>query len=193
MNMAITVKPVDAECCPDVLELQPDRFGDERGLFSEVYNKAEFKRHGLDFEFIQDNQSLSADKGTVRGLHFQIAPFSQTKLIRVVRGAIFDVAVDIRKGSPTYGRHVSAIVSAEIWNQLLIPSGYAHGFCTLEANTEVIYKVDACYSPDHDRGLMWNDPALRINWPVDPDSAILSEKDRNHPALAQLPGYFDYA
>jgi len=191
--MAVTVRPVDNALCADVLELQPDRFGDERGFFSEVYSKAEFRLHRLDYEFIQDNHSLSAERGTVRGLHFQIAPFSQTKLVRVIRGAIFDVAVDIRTGSPTYGRHVSAIISAEIWNQLLIPSGFAHGFCTLEANTEVIYKVDAGYSPDHDRGLMWNDPALRINWPVDADSAILSEKDRNHPPLAQLPDYFDYA
>jgi len=191
--MAIKINPVDADCCPDVLELRPDRFGDERGFFSETYNRAELQRHGLNHEFVQDNQSLSAEPGTVRGLHFQIPPFAQAKLIRVIRGAIFDVAVDIRTGSPDFGRHVSAIVSADAWNQLLIPAGFAHGFCTLEAGSEVIYKVDAPYSPEHDRGLMWNDPELGIDWPFASAAATLSEKDRNHPPLAQLPDYFDYA
>ncbi len=191
--MPITVQPVDPACCPDVQEIVPDRFGDERGFFSEAYNRAELKTHGLDFTFVQDNHSLSKECGTVRGLHFQTPPFAQTKLIRVVRGAIFDVAVDIRSGSPFFGRHVSTVISAEKWNQILVPAGFAHGFCTLEPDTEVLYKVDAPYSAEHDRGLMWNDPALGINWPIDPDAAILSDKDRNHPDLAQLPAYFDYA
>ena len=191
--MPITVQPVDPACCPDVLEILPSRFGDERGFFSEVYNRAELKAHGLDISFVQDNHSLSTDRGTVRGLHFQTPPFAQAKLVRVIRGAIFDVAIDLRSGSPFFGRHVSAVVSAEKWNQILVPAGYAHGFCTLEPDTEVLYKVDAPYSAEHDRGLIWNDPVLGIDWPTDPDTAVLSEKDRNHPDLARLPAYFDYA
>ena len=141
---------------------------------------------------MQDNHSLSRSKGTVRGLHFQAPPAAQAKLVRVTRGAIFDVAVDIRRGSPSYGRHVSAIVSARKWNQLLVPAGFAHGFCTLEPDTEVIYKVDAPYASELDRGLRWNDRALAIAWPVEAASAVLSEKDGAHPLLDELPPYFDY-
>ncbi|MDH3194847.1 MAG: dTDP-4-dehydrorhamnose 3,5-epimerase [Hyphomicrobiales bacterium] len=176
--------------CADIVELKPKKFGDGRGFFSEVYNRTELAEAGFAFDFIQDNHSLSRDKGTVRGLHFQVPPFAQTKLVRVVKGAIFDVAVDIRTGSPTYGRHASIIISAQTWNQVLIPVGFAHGFCTLEPDTEVLYKVDAAYSPQHDRGLLWNDPALAIEWPVEPDIAVLSDKDRNHPTLSQLPASF---
>ena len=190
--MPIKISPVDPDCCPDVLELVPDRFGDGRGFFSEVYNRRELETHGLHVDFVQDNHSRSTERGTVRGLHFQIPPFAQAKLVRVVRGAIFDVAVDIRSGSPTYGRHVGSIISAEKGNQIFVPVGFAHGFCTLEPDTEVVYKVDSYYSAEHDRGLMWNDPALAIDWPVDASKAIVSEKDGMHPPLAELPVYFHY-
>ncbi len=166
--------------------LIPRKHGDHRGFFSEVYNQRALARAGIDVEFVQDNHSLSAEKGTVRGLHFQAPPFAQDKLVRVVRGAVFDVAVDLRRASPTYGRHVSAVLSAEAWNQLLVPTGFAHGFMTLEPDTEVIYKVSNYYAPEHDKGLLWNDPALRIAWPIPEADAILSDKDRGQPRLAEL-------
>lgn len=175
---------------PDVKIIRPKKFGDHRGFFSETYNKNSFAAAGLDLTFVQDNHSLSAEVGTVRGLHFQLPPFAQDKLVRVVRGAILDVAVDIRKGSPTYGRHVSAVISAAEWNQILVPVGFAHGFCTLEPDTEVLYKVTNFYSPAHDRGLLWNDPDLGIDWPVAADQAQLSDKDRVHPRLCDLPQVF---
>lgn len=171
---------------PDVKIIRSKKFGDHRGFFSETYSKKAFAAAGLDYEFVQDNHSLSAEVGTVRGLHFQLPPFAQDKLVRVVRGAILDVAVDIRKGSPTYGQHVSAVISAAEWNQILVPIGFAHGFCTLEPDTEVIYKVTNFYSPEHDRGLLWNDPDLGIDWPVTADRAQLSDKDRVHPRLSAL-------
>ncbi len=145
---------------------------------------------GLDVEFVQDNQSLSRPKGTVRGLHFQVPPFAQAKLVRVTRGAVLDIAVDIRKGSPTYGNHIAVELSAEAWNQLYIPEGFAHGFCTLEPDTELLYKVSAPYSRDDDRGIAWNDPDLGIEWPVAEEDAVLSEKDAVQPAFADLPAYF---
>ncbi|MFL7902672.1 dTDP-4-dehydrorhamnose 3,5-epimerase [Azospirillum argentinense] len=175
---------------PDVKIIRPKRFGDHRGFFSETYSRKAFEAAGLLYDFVQDNQSLSAEVGTVRGLHFQLPPFAQDKLVRVVKGAILDVAVDIRKGSPTYGRHVSAVVSAEEWNQILVPIGFAHGFCTLEPNTEVIYKVTNFYSAEHDRGLLWNDPDLGIDWPVAADKALLSDKDRKQPRFAELGDWF---
>lgn len=171
---------------PEVKIIRPKKFGDHRGFFSETYSKRGFAAAGLEMDFVQDNHSLSAEVGTVRGLHFQLPPFAQDKLVRVVRGAILDVAVDIRRGSPTYGRHVSAVVSAAEWNQILVPVGFAHGFCTLEPDTEVIYKVTNFYSPEHDRGLLWNDPDLGIDWPVTVEQARLSDKDRIHPRLAEL-------
>jgi len=171
---------------PDVKITRPKKFGDHRGFFSETYSKKAFEAAGLHYDFVQDNQSLSAEVGTVRGLHFQLPPFAQDKLVRVVRGAILDVAVDIRKDSPTYGRHVSAVISAAEWNQILVPIGFAHGFCTLEPNTEVVYKVTNFYSAAHDRGLLWNDPDLGIEWPVAADKALLSDKDLKHPRLAEL-------
>jgi len=177
---------ITALAIPEVKVLTPRRFGDDRGFFSETYSKRTMEAAGLPGDYVQDNHSLSCGVGTVRGLHFQLPPFAQDKLVRVVRGAILDVAVDLRQGSPTYGRHVSAVISAEAWNQIFVPIGFAHGFCTLTPDTEVVYKVTAPYSPAHDRGLLWNDPALGIDWPVTPEQAILSDKDRVLPRLAEL-------
>lgn len=177
---------------PDVNLLRPVRHRDERGFFSEVFNESALRQHGIDTHFVQDNHSLSASKGVVRGLHFQIPPFAQAKLLRVTAGAIFDVAVDIRWGSPSFGRHVAVMLSAAEWNQIWVPEGFAHGYCTLEPNTEVLYKVNNYYSAEHDRGLLWNDPALGIPWPLTSCDAVLSGKDRAHPALAALPQYFFY-
>ena len=177
---------------PEVKLLLPKKFDDHRGFFSETYSSRTFGDAGVNVAVVQDNHSLSFEKGTVRGLHFQIPPFAQAKLIRVTRGAIFDVAVDIRQGSPTYGQHVSATISAEAWNQIFVPTGFAHGFVTLEPNTEVLYKVSDFYSTEHDRGLRWNDPALAIPWPIAYADAILSDKDRAQPLLADLRAYFTY-
>lgn len=174
---------------PDIKLLTLKKYEDARGFFSETYSQKALEGLGIQINFVQDNHSLSADKGVIRGLHFQIPPFAQDKLIRVTRGAIFDVAVDIRKNSPTFGKHVATIISAKEWNQIFIPIGFAHGFCTLEPNTEVVYKVSQYYSPEHDRGLLWNDPALEINWPITQSKAILSDKDQKHPLLAQLKSY----
>ena len=166
--------------------LTVERHRDNRGLFSEVYNRRALLELGIDLEFVQDNHSLSVERGTVRGLHFQAPPFAQDKLVRVVRGSVFDVAVDIRSDSPTYGRHVSVVLSDEAWNQVYIPIGFAHGFMTLEPDTEVIYKVSNYYAPDHEMGLLWNDPALGIQWPILERRAVLTDKDRRHPRLTEL-------
>jgi dTDP-4-dehydrorhamnose 3,5-epimerase len=171
--------------------LTPKRFGDGRGFFSETYNKQRFSEAGVTVDFVQDNHSHSARTSTIRGLHFQSAPFAQDKLVRVSRGRIFDVAVDLRRSSPTFGRHVAMELSAENGAQAFIPIGFAHGFCTLDPDTEVIYKVSSYYSPIHYHGLAWDDPALGIQWPVAPREAVLSEKDHQHPVLADLPSYFD--
>ena len=171
---------------PDVKVLTPKKHGDHRGFFSEAYSRRALAEAGIEIEFVQDNHSRSAAKGTVRGLHFQIPPFAQDKLVRVVRGAVFDVAVDLRRGSPTYGRHASVTLSVESWNQVLVPAGFAHGFQTLAPDTEVIYKVSGYYAPDHDKGLLWNDPALGIEWPIPEREAVLSDKDRRQPRLADL-------
>jgi len=172
--------------------LKPVRRVDPRGFFSEVFKEQVLRENGIDIHFVQDNHSLSVNKGVVRGLHFQIPPSAQAKLLRVTAGSIFDVAVDIRWGSPSFGRHFAAVLSAADWNQIFIPEGFAHGYCTLEPDTEVIYKVNAYYSPEHDRGLLWNDPALGIVWPVSTDKALVSDKDRTHPVLSDLPRYFLY-
>jgi dTDP-4-dehydrorhamnose 3,5-epimerase len=176
----------------DIKLLKPVRHIDARGFFSEVYNENVLQQHAINIHFVQDNHSLSGNKGVVRGLHFQIPPFDQAKLVRVTAGSIFDVAVDIRWGSPSFGRHVAAVLSASDWNQLLIPTGFAHGYCTLEPDTEVLYKVSNQYSAEHDRGLLWSDPALGIAWPVSAEDAVVSEKDRKQPLLSSLPRYFQY-
>lgn len=169
---------------PDVVEITPKKFGDHRGFFSEVFKRSALRDADIDIDFVQDNHSMSQAVGVVRGLHYQKPPFAQAKLIRVVRGAIFDVAVDIRTNSPTFGQHVSRILSADNWKQLLIPAGFAHGFATLEPDTQVLYKVNAPYAPDHEAGILWNDPALGIDWPVSESEATLSEKDTVYPTLA---------
>jgi len=176
---------------PDVKLIRPHKYGDHRGFFSETYNKKELAERGIDLDFLQDNHSLSVAKGVVRGLHFQIPPFAQDKLVRVIHGAIFDVAVDIRRGSPTFGRHVSAVLSVDNWTQILVPKGFAHGFCTLEPNTEVIYKVTDYYAPQFDRGILWNDPELGIVWPISDAEATLSDKDRMQPRFSELRDLFD--
>lgn len=177
---------VEALNIPAVKMLAPGKHGDDRGFFSETYNKKALAASGVRLEFVQDNHSFSAAKGTVRGLHFQTPPYAQDKLVRVTRGAIFDVAVDLRRDSPTYGRHVSATLSAAAWNQILVPIGFAHGLMTLEPNTEVIYKVSDYFAPEHDHGLLWNDPALGIEWPLAEHEAILSDKDRAQPRFADF-------
>jgi dTDP-4-dehydrorhamnose 3,5-epimerase len=176
---------------PDVKVLLPKKHGDNRGFFSEIYSRKAFAAAGIDADFVQDNHSLSAEAGVLRGLHFQLPPMAQAKLLRVVRGAILDVAVDIRRSSPTFGKSVAEVISAENWKQIFIPAGFAHGFRTLEPNTEVIYKVTAFYSPEHDRGIRWNDPALGIDWGISEAQAILSDRDRKHPMLANAPELFD--
>lgn len=177
---------------PDVKLITPGIFRDERGFFSETYSARALAAVGIAAPLVQDNHSMSRQCGVVRGLHFQAPPHAQHKLVRVTRGAIFDVAVDIRTNSPTYGRHVSAILSAENWTQIWVPKGFAHGFCTLEADTEVIYKVSDFYAPECDCGLRWDDPDLGIEWPVARSEAVLSEKDARQPALRELPRYFTY-
>lgn len=176
---------------PAVKVLVPKKFGDHRGFFSETYSRQAFEALGVRAEFVQDNHSLSAEAGVVRGLHYQLPPAAQDKLLRVVRGAVLDVAVDVRRSSPTFGRHVAEVLSAENWRQIYIPAGFAHGFRTLEPDTEVIYKVTNFYSPEHDRGIRWNDPALGIDWGIAEDQAILSYRDRKHPLLAAATELFE--
>ncbi len=171
---------------PEVKILEPKKFGDERGFFSETYNSAALSAAGIDETFVQDNHSLSREVGVVRGLHFQTPPYAQAKLLRVARGAVFDVVVDLRRDSPTYKQHVSWVISAKDWNQIFVPVGFAHGFCTLEPDTEVLYKVSALYAPDHEGGVQWNDPDLGIDWPVEPGKAVLSDKDRALPRLREI-------
>lgn len=167
-----------------VFEIIPRKFGDDRGFFSETYNAQAFSDAGIDLTFVQDNHSFSAAKGVLRGLHYQLPPRAQDKLVRVIRGAILDVAVDIRKSSPTFGKWVALEVSAEKWNQILVPKGFAHGFVTLTDNTEVIYKVTDIYSPEHDRGIRFDDPTIGIDWPLPTTGAQLSDKDQKAPLLA---------
>ena len=171
--------------------IRAKRYLDPRGHFAETYVRRDFAAAGIDQEFVQDNQSCSSARGTVRGLHFQISPFAQAKLVRVLRGRILDVVVDLRRSSPSYGRHLSVELDADSGDQLYVPAGFAHGFCTFVADTEVLYKVDAVYSAEHDRGVNWADPALGIAWPVSEADAVLSPKDAALPALRDLPDYFD--
>jgi len=171
---------------PAVKVLTPKKFGDARGWFCETYSEKAFRAIGIEDHFVQDNHSLSVPVGTLRGLHFQLPPHAQAKLVRVVRGAIFDVAVDIRKNSPTFGQWCGATISAGLGNQIYVPVGFAHGFVTLEPDTEVVYKVTDFYAPAADRGPMWNDPAIGIEWPLPPEGPLLSDKDQKHPLLSGL-------
>lgn len=175
---------VERLAIPDVLLLTPPRFGDSRGFFSETWNQRRFASLGIEGPFLQDNHAFSSERHVVRGLHLQIGPNAQGKLVRVVRGAIWDVAVDVRRGSPTYGKHVGAVISADNWSQIWVPAGFLHGYCTLEPNTEVIYKVTGEYDKPAERGVIWNDPDLDIPWPVPAGLAILSEKDLALPRFA---------
>jgi dTDP-4-dehydrorhamnose 3,5-epimerase len=175
---------------PDVKIVTPKKFGDERGFFSETYSRQGLIEHAIDLTFVQDNQSLSAQVGTLRGLHFQLPPFAQDKLVRVTRGAIYDVAVDIRRQSPTFGQWVGAVISADEWNQILVPIGFAHGFCTIEPDTEVLYKVTAPYAPASERGIAWDDPDLAIDWPLQGGQPVLSGKDGENPTLANSSDLF---
>lgn len=175
-----------------VFRIKTTRFGDERGWFSETYNRKRLEAHGLTDLFVQDNHSLSRPKGTLRGLHFQLPPKAQAKLVRCTRGSIFDVAVDLRRSSPTYGRWVGATLSAENGDQLYVPVGFAHGFMTLEPDTEVIYKVTDFYAKEFDCGLSWNDATIGVDWPNGFQSPILSEKDAQQPGLAEFDSPFSY-
>ena len=177
---------------PEVVEIVPPKFGDDRGFFSEVWKRSAFEEAGFAVDWIQDNQSFSARAGTVRGLHFQLPPVPQDKLVRVLRGAIYDVAVDIRKGSPTYGKWVARELSAAKWNQLLVPVGFAHCFMTRVPDTEVLYKVSAPWSREHEQAILWNDPDLAIDWPELGVEPTLSEKDRDAPRLADFDSPFVY-
>jgi dTDP-4-dehydrorhamnose 3,5-epimerase len=173
----------------DIKLLKPVRHVDSQGFFSEVFKEGELFKHGIDIHFVQENQTWSARKGVARGLHFQSA---QAKLSGVTAGSIFDVVVDIRRGSSSFGCRVSAVHSAVDWNQIFISEGFAHGYCTLEPDTEVIYKVSAYYSHEHDRGPLWSDPASGISWPWWANEALVSDRDRADPVLPRLPRYFRY-
>jgi dTDP-4-dehydrorhamnose 3,5-epimerase len=175
---------VEPTAIPDVLVVTPARFLDGRGFFSETWHESRFTGAGIAGPFVQDNHARSGDRGVVRGLHLQIGPNAQGKLVRVVRGAIWDVAVDVRPGSPTYGRNAGVVLSAENWQQLWIPAGLLHGYCTLEPDTEVIYKVTAPWDRRAERGVIWNDPELAVPWPISAEEAILSDKDQVLPRLA---------
>ena len=170
--------------------IEPKRIGDARGWFSETFRQERFDAEIGKRQFVQHNQSMSAAVGTVRGLHFQLEPMAQGKLVRCLRGAVLDVAVDIRRSSPTFGKHIAAELSAENGHQLWVPEGFAHGFVTLSGDTEIFYLVTNYYSPEHDRGLRWDDPAVGIDWGVDAGRAQLSDKDRRWPGLAELPEAF---
>jgi dTDP-4-dehydrorhamnose 3,5-epimerase len=172
---------------PDLLVIEPKYHGDGRGYFAETYNHRLFADMNIPDVFVQDNHARSETAGTLRGLHFQRPPAAQAKLVRVVRGSIFDVAVDLRPDSPTFGAFASVLLSEENRKQFFVPVGFAHGYCTLEDNTEVIYKVTDYYAPDHDGGIVWNDPALGIDWPLKAENIVLSEKDKVLPMLADCP------
>lgn len=175
----------------EVKHIKPKKFGDDRGYFAEVFKAEWFRENIQDVSFVQDNESLSKQIGTVRGLHFQLEPYAQGKLVRCIRGSLFDVAVDIRTGSSTFGEWVGLVLSEENGEQLWIPEGFAHGFVTLSPNTVISYKVSSVYSAEHDRGLKWNDPAIGIAWPKF-DDYWLSDKDKKQPLLSDMPSYFEY-
>ncbi|MFA5950031.1 MAG: dTDP-4-dehydrorhamnose 3,5-epimerase [Hyphomicrobium sp.] len=177
---------------PEVLLITPKRFRDDRGVFCETFSQRALEAAGVCLPFVQDNHSISLKRGTIRGLHYQSPPHAQGKLVRATKGAVFDVAVDIRHGSPSFGKHVSALLSAENWCQLWVPPGFAHAFCTIEDDTEVLYKVTDYYAPQQDRGMAWDDVALGIPWPLDGIEPSLSDKDRRHPRLQDHPVEFTF-
>jgi dTDP-4-dehydrorhamnose 3,5-epimerase len=177
---------IEALAIPAVKRITPPKFGDSRGFFSETWSQAKLQAQGFDEHFVQDNHSFSASVGTIRGLHCQLAPHAQGKLVRVIKGAIWDVAVDIRQGSPTYGKWVAAELSEANWAQLWIPPGFLHGFCTIAPDTEVIYKVTGDYDKASERAIIWNDPDLALPWPVEPGAEALSDKDKLAPKLAEI-------
>jgi dTDP-4-dehydrorhamnose 3,5-epimerase len=177
---------------PGPVVIIPKKFQDDRGFLSETYVDPWFRHSIEETSFVQDNHSYSAQAGTIRGIHFQIPPHGQGKLVRVLRGAILDVAIDLRQGSPHFGRHVSAKLSAENWNQLWIPVGFGHGFCTLERDTEVLYKVTSRYHPSSERGIRWDDPDLAIDWGVGPGPVTVTQRDQQFPFLKDTPAYFRY-
>lgn len=176
---------------PDVKLVTPKRFGDVRGFFAETYKRDAFRAAGIDADFVQDNHSRSANIGTIRGLHFQTPPHAQAKYVICMRGAILDVAVDVRRSSPTYGQYVSAVLTAENGEGLFVPRGFAHAFCTLEPDCEVTYKVDSYYAPANDAGLRWDDPDIGIAWPLDGRAPTLSQKDAALPFLRDFQSPFD--
>ncbi len=175
----------------EVLEVQPVRHGDDRGWFSEVFRRDALVAHGLDVDFVQDNESFSAASGTLRGIHYQLEPYAQAKLVRVVSGSVLDVAVDLRRGSRTFGEHVSVTLTADAGNQLFVPAGFGHALCTLEPDTRIGYKVTAAYSPEMERSVRWDDPTLAISWPLDGTDPILSDRDAAAPLLSDQHDLFD--
>lgn len=181
---------IEDTALPGVRLIHLDVFADPRGSFAETYDSRAFAKLGVGDVFVHDSWSHSARAGVVRGFHFQVPPAAQTKLVRVVRGRVFDVVVDLRSGSPSFGQHVSFILDARDMRTVLVPVGFAHGFCTLEDDCEITYKMSDHFSPEHYKGLLWCDPALEIDWPVSPAEAIVSERDAAFPGLSQLPGVF---
>jgi dTDP-4-dehydrorhamnose 3,5-epimerase len=177
---------------PKVLVLKPRYFKDHRGYFLETYNARAAQEIGLKADFVQDNQAFSIRRGTVRALHFQVPPRAQAKLVRVLRGSIYDVAVDLLTGSPTYGRWTAATLTAQGGEQVFVPRGFAHGYCTLEDNTEVAYKVDCYYAPECEQGIVWNDPTIAIDWPIAAGEAVLSDKDQKLPRFREFVSPFHY-
>jgi dTDP-4-dehydrorhamnose 3,5-epimerase len=187
------MKVIRTDVLPPVCLVEPRRLRDGRGFFSEVWRADALNQAGISVSFVQDNHSASRSRGVIRGLHFQTGESAQAKLVRCTRGSILDVAVDIRHGSPTFGRHFAVVLSADNWLQLYVPVGFAHGFCTLEPDSEVIYKTSAYYDPAADRGVAWDDPTIGIDWPIAAADAVLSEKDRRQPRLADLPQFFPFS
>lgn len=187
MRLKLEIRELELD---GIMEIRPVRHGDARGFFSEVYNEKLLNEAGIDIKWVQDNVSLSPSRGTIRGLHFQEPPAAQDKLVRVPRGRVLDVVVDLRKSSKTYGKSLAVEISAEKWNQLLVPVGFAHGLLTLEDNTEVHYKVSNFYAPEHDKGILWSDPGLDIYWGVDQGEVIVSPKDQVQPKLSEIKSPF---
>ena len=181
---------VEPLAIPEVILVTPPKFGDSRGFFSETFNATRFAEAGIRLSFVQDNQSLSAKRGTIRGLHCQLSPHEQGKLVRVTKGAVWDAVVDARVGSPTYGQWVGAELSAENWSQLWVPPGFLHGFVTLTDDTEFVYKCTGVYDKASERAVMWNDPDLAVAWPIPESEVLLSDKDKQASSFADSHGWF---